>query len=45
MTYFETHEIINTLTRSSPVLISTKTVTLSKTKLQILVEDNLTPGF
>lgn len=45
MIYFENHEIINILTHSSPVLTSTKTDTLSKTKLQILVEDYLTLGF
>lgn len=45
MIYFENHEIINALTHSSSVLISTKTVTLSKTKVQILVEDDLTLGF
>lgn len=45
MIYFENHEIINALTHSSSVLISTKTVSLSKTKVQILVEDDLTLGF
>lgn len=45
MIYFENHEITNILTHSSPELTSCKTVTLSKTKLQILVEDDLTPGF
>lgn len=45
MIYFENREIINILTHSSPVLTSTKTETLSKTKPQILVEGDLTPGF
>lgn len=45
MIYFENHEIINILTHSSLVLISTKTIALSKAKLRILLELALTLGF